>query len=140
MCGGGRGARRARGSAARAVGLAAARGGGGGAGGVCLSTAYVNNKAPLEWRCAAGHEWAAPANNVCRAGGGAPGELVPDVRAGGGVGCVGAEPPGAVGRGGLGAAALVGWPSWDDLHGGRFCQRVRHWRCHDARHLLYGCG
>lgn len=28
-------------------------------GGKCLSTAYVNNKTPLLWRCAEGHKWSA---------------------------------------------------------------------------------
>jgi len=36
-----------------ARGMAAQRGG------ICLSTEYSNNKTPLEWRCAAGHEWRA---------------------------------------------------------------------------------
>ncbi len=42
--------------------LAAARGG------ECLSAAYVHAKAPLQWRCALGHTWAACADNVKNGG------------------------------------------------------------------------
>lgn len=56
--------------ASRAEGLATARATAAARGGVCLSKEYINNKAPLQWRCAAGHEWSAPANNVCRGEGG----------------------------------------------------------------------
>lgn len=70
----------------RAAGLAAARAAAAARGGVCLSKEYVNNKAPLRWRCAAGHEWSAPANNVCReVGGGRPPSWCPVCARGGGM-------------------------------------------------------
>jgi len=33
-------------------------------GGECLSTAYVNTKTKLRWKCAEGHEWEAPASSI----------------------------------------------------------------------------
>lgn len=33
-------------------------------GGKCLSTEYVDNKTPLSWRCAEGHEWQSAPQNV----------------------------------------------------------------------------
>lgn len=73
--------------ASRAAGLAAARAAAAARGGVCLSEEYVNNKAPLQWRCAVGHQWSAPANNVCRgAGGGRPPSWCPVCARGGGLG------------------------------------------------------
>lgn len=33
-------------------------------GGKCVSRAYSNNSAPLQWRCALGHEWRAPASAI----------------------------------------------------------------------------
>lgn len=72
--------------ASRAAGLAAARAAAAARGGVCLSEEYVNNKAPLQWRCAVGHQWSAPANNVCRgAGGGRPPSWCPVCARGGGL-------------------------------------------------------
>jgi len=74
-------------AASRAAGLEGARAAAAARGGACLSTAYVNNKAPLKWRCAAGHEWSAPANNVCRGeGGGRPPSWCPTCARGGGEG------------------------------------------------------
>lgn len=37
-------------------------------GGVCLSSKYEGIYSVLRWRCARGHEWATPANNVRRGG------------------------------------------------------------------------
>lgn len=70
----------------RTAGLAAARAAAAARGGACLSGEYVNNKAPLQWRCALGHEWSAPANNVCRGtGGGRPPSWCPVCARGGGL-------------------------------------------------------
>ncbi len=33
-------------------------------GGKCLSSVYVNNRAPMRWRCAAGHEWNSPLGQI----------------------------------------------------------------------------
>lgn len=41
-----------------AVAIAASRGG------LCLSEKYIDCSAPMKWRCAEGHEWAAPLKNV----------------------------------------------------------------------------
>lgn len=38
----------------------------------CVSDRYVNNKVKMWWRCAAGHEWEAPLNNVANKGSGCP--------------------------------------------------------------------
>lgn len=37
-------------------------------GGKCLSTSYINNQAPLKWRCGEGHEWEAGFANVKQRG------------------------------------------------------------------------
>lgn len=37
-------------------------------GGQCLSSAYTHSHDPLEWRCAAGHEWAATFGSVVKLG------------------------------------------------------------------------
>ncbi|RHZ43891.1 hypothetical protein Glove_822g5 [Diversispora epigaea] len=37
-------------------------------GGLCLSNEYINNRTPLQWRCAKGHEWAVGFDNIKNAG------------------------------------------------------------------------